>query len=264
MYAVPGSQTDNMSMIEFAGYSAVASLPQKAADTTFKIPSVYEAQIQRYGIAHPPGPQDNAQGLTRVGGTPSGAGTLPTCGSALKRDSWNNFIMSIITAGAYTGVSYGIDAFTTPTSKAVKMAEKKVEAAEKVLEKVEASPVASDKKVEVAEKKVEAAEKTLEKAMEKTSGKSLIKTSSKAGSLLTNGLSQLGISMGVRTAATCASATSQTFQKNIQYITPLASGGIRGVVDYYLLGKSVGRTITDSMLTAGLEYASTGVVMGFK
>jgi hypothetical protein len=79
--------------------------------------------------------------------------------------------------------------------------------------------VASDKKVEQAEKKVEQAEKTLEKAMEKTSGKSLIKTSSKAGCLLTNGLSQLGISMGVRTAATCASATSQTFQKNIQYIT---------------------------------------------
>ena len=264
MYTTTGSQTDNMRLVISAGRSAVVSLPQLAADTTFKIPSVYGAQTQGYGIAHPPGPQDNAQGLTQVGGSPTGAGVLPTCTMALKRDSWNNFVMSTITAGAYTGVAYGIDAFTAPTTKAVVQAEKKVETAVKTLEKVEAAPSSSDKKVEVAEKKVEAAEKTLEKAMEKTSGKSLIKTSSKAGGLLTNGLSQLGISMGTRTAATCASASSQTFQKNIQYITPLASGSLRGIVDYFLLGRNVGRTITDSMVVAGLEYASTGVVMGFK
>jgi hypothetical protein len=138
----------------------------------------------------------------------------------------------------------------------VEAAEKKVEVAEKALEKVE-----GEKKVEAAEKKVEVAEKSLEKVLMKTSGKSLV--SSKKGSVVANGLSQLGISMGTRTLATCASASSTTFQENIKYITPLVSGSLRGVVDYYLLGKSIGRTATDSMVVAGLEYLSTQVVMGY-
>lgn len=244
-------------------HTSGVSLPQKASDETFKIPTTERAKLQTYGVAHPPTPQDNPQGLAPLRGTPEGAGVVPTCKTALKKDSWNNFIMSVITAGAFTGVSYGVDKFMSSSTPAVKAAEKKVESAEKILEQFEEKG-ASEKKVEQAEKKVEQAEKTLEKALEKKSDKALIKTSSKTTSLVVDGVSQLGISMGVRTAATCASATSETFQKNVKYITPFASGGIRGVVDYYLMGRNVGRTITDSLVVAGLEYASTGIVMGFK
>jgi hypothetical protein len=245
----------------------VAETAQTAADQTFKRPTAQAEHLRTFGIAHPPIANENPQGLaidTESGAAVRGEGAVPGCAVALKSTLRNNIVMSAITAGGYTGISYGIDAYMSKSTPGAKSAEKKVEAAEKALEKVEASPVATEAKVEAAERKVEAAEKTLEKAMEKTSGKTPIKTSSKAGSLLVNGISQLGISMGVRTAATCASASNPNFQKSVQYLVPLVSGSLRGVMDYYLFGKTAGRCVTDSMVVAGLEFASTGVVMGFR
>ena len=265
MHIIEGTLQTQRRMIEQArAANGFVSMPQLAADESFKLPDAFSAPARDYGRYQPPGPQDDAQGLTRVGGYPTdpparlkgkNGDKVSAVLAALKNESWNNLMMSTLTAVGYTGISYGADAFLTPTPKAVEAAEKKVEVAEKALEK------ADEKKVEAAERKVEVAEKSLEKVLMKTSGKSLV--SSKKGGIAANGISQLGISMGVRTLATCASASSTTFQKNVKYITPLVSGGLRGVVDYYVLGKSIGRTATDSMVVAGLEYLSTQVVMGY-
>lgn len=245
-----------------------ASLAQSAADETFKTMTVEEATRESSAVARPPRPGDVQEGLMEGNGYRNGS-SASSCGSALKADSWNNFVMSAITAGAYTGISFGMDKVMTPATPAVKKAEKKVEDLEKEFVKVEEKAAASpspvaEKKVEAVEKKVEQAKSAVETAINKTSSKAPLKGASKPIGIIANAASQLVVSMGVRTAATCMSATSPTFQKNIKYIVPPSSGVLRGVLDYYLFGKSVGRCAANSIVVAGLEFASTGLVMGFK
>jgi len=207
--------------------------------------------------------------------------------AALKNESWNNLMMSSITTVGYAGAAYGIDSFLSPSTsvktgtESKKEAKEAVELAKSALEDAKADrknaevkkEAATEEKKAKAEERVTEAEKTevwaeervetAEKKYEALSGKSLIKTSSKKGSILVNGISQLGISMGVRTAATLASATSDTFRKSVKYITPFVSGSLRGAVDYLALGKGTWRTITNSIVVTGLEYLSTAVVVGY-
>jgi hypothetical protein len=140
-------------------------------------------------------------------------------------------------------------------------AEKKVSAAERVEASVERRLEAAEKKYGALTDRYNATAQEAAKAPVSTR-KSII-TDSQVGSVLFNGISQLGISMGVRTAATLASATSDTFRKSVKYITPFVSGSLRGAVDYLALGKGTWRTITNSIVVTGLEYLSTAVVVGY-
>jgi hypothetical protein len=213
----------------------------------------------------------------------------------------SNFVMSVITAGGLMGGAYLVDKvsdlrgesiLTTGVEEvpAVKAAEKKADVAESKAQIAESGAEAiikafTDSETPSAEKKVDAAQQRIDNAQDRAKKArddavrireraldkftkvyehgGILGDATRKTAVVINGVSQLVISMAVRTLGTVAGSQSESFNQNLKYIIPGLSAVGRGLFDYFLMGKSVGRTVSDAVITTGLEFTGTALVLGF-
>lgn len=276
----------------------VVHLPQHGSDETYKLSNHHTAMSDSGTL--PPRPLNKQACSTCPQRNPVGLGAtsdtgVSDCKTELTKNTVNNVVMSAIVAGGYSGLAVAMDkvsgaasgrsgsnltALTKAGSPEVAAAAETLREEKALQMQVTAKADAQPAQIDVVARNVEKAETALEKAISsakpvdlppsyRSSGTSSSSSSSalitsKPLEVITNMVSQMAISLTLRTLGTCSSATSPNFQIATQYIIPPLSGVARGTFDHYLFGKSIGRCAINSVIVTGLEFAATAMVAGFK